>query len=89
MREDYRKVRGKEGCHVEAITVIPVRMVGLQQAGSSGGSKNWLDILYISKVDRQNYLIAWISGVNRRSQEQMKGFGHLRGDVKEQVGYTS
>lgn len=55
MTEDYRKVRGKERCHVGAIAVIPVRVVGLQQARSSGGSKNWVDILYISKVDQTEF----------------------------------
>lgn len=55
MTEDYRKVRGKEGCHVGAIAVIPVRVVGLQQARSRGGSKNWVDILYISKVDQTEF----------------------------------
>lgn len=48
-------MRGKEGCHTGAIAVIPVRVVGLQQARSSGDGKNWVDILYISEVDQTEF----------------------------------
>lgn len=44
--------------------IIPVRIVSWQWTRSSGDAKNWLDILYISKVDQTEF-------ANRYEKEEL------------------